>query len=184
MNSDDTTRTSRDGFELHSAAYFGESRNYWWNPDYLELLGRRWNLKSALKVLDVGCGPGHWGRTISDLVACDARIVGVDREPAWVAASTRTAAELGLSDGFEYVVGTVEALPFPDDSFDLVTCQTVLIHVADPASPYFSKTPATRTPRFAQRTTQQYQGSATFLSTCSGTNPAPRATPDSEQEIS
>ena len=30
--------------------------------------------------------------------------------------------------------GVVQALPFPDASFDLVTCQTLLIHVADPAA--------------------------------------------------
>jgi SAM-dependent methyltransferase len=29
------------------------------------------------------------------------------------------------------VVGEARALPFPDDTFDFVTCQTVLIHVSD-----------------------------------------------------
>jgi ubiquinone/menaquinone biosynthesis C-methylase UbiE len=30
-----------------------------------------------------------------------------------------------------YQLGTAEAIPFPDSYFDMVTCQTVLIHVKD-----------------------------------------------------
>src|SRR4051812_18709734 len=28
----------------HSAEYFGDSRDHWWNPDYLQLLAARWGL--------------------------------------------------------------------------------------------------------------------------------------------
>jgi SAM-dependent methyltransferase len=37
-----------------------------------------------------------------------------------------------MGDRYSYRQGSAEALPFEDQSFDLVTCQTVLIHVADP----------------------------------------------------
>ena len=53
--------------------------------------------------------------------------MGVEREPEWV--PRRPAAR---PRGFRYVQGDAEALPFDDATFDLVTCQTVLIHVADP----------------------------------------------------
>ncbi len=43
----------------HSAEYFGETRDHWWNIDYLELIGRRLALERARDVLDVGCGVGH-----------------------------------------------------------------------------------------------------------------------------
>ena len=46
----------------------------------------------------------------------------------WVAQATQRAPE----PRFRYVQGDAEALPFDDGTFDLVTCQTVLIHVADP----------------------------------------------------
>src|SRR4051812_44702072 len=40
----------------------GDWRDTWWNADFLDLMARRWGLSSALRVLDVGCGVGHWGR--------------------------------------------------------------------------------------------------------------------------
>ena len=42
------------------------------------------------------------------------------------------AAAKGLADRFGYQVSAAEKLPFADASFDLVTCQTVLIHMPDP----------------------------------------------------
>jgi SAM-dependent methyltransferase len=62
----------------------------------------------------------------------DAQVTGVDRDPLWVSKATERAAARGLSDLFQYRVSDARALPFPDASFDLVTCQTLLIHVADP----------------------------------------------------
>ena len=43
-----------------------------------------------------------------------------------------TAAARGLAGRMTYVRGEAERLPFGDGAFDLVTCQTVLIHVPDP----------------------------------------------------
>jgi SAM-dependent methyltransferase len=59
-------------------------------------------------------------------------VTGVDREPAWVAKAAERAAARGLGERYRYVESAAERLPFADGSFDLVTCQTVLIHVADP----------------------------------------------------
>ena len=113
----------------HSAEYFGEVRDYWWNADFLALVAQRWRLADVHRALDVGCGVGHWGTLLSGLIAPEAEMVGVDREPEWVAESARRASGRRYSSQ----VASVETLPFPDDTFDLVTCQTVLIHLADPA---------------------------------------------------
>lgn len=121
-----------EGQEGHSAEYFGEQRNYWYNDDYLAFLRRTWGLDAARTVLDVGSGAGHWSRVIASMVAEDATLVGVDREPKWVQVATERAQAAGLAERFRYVEGTGEALPFPNDFFDLVTCQTVLIHCPDP----------------------------------------------------
>jgi SAM-dependent methyltransferase len=116
--------------EPHSAAYFGEGRDFWWNLDQLELCARRIGLGDVRSVLDVGAGVGHWGRLLSRVLSPEATVVGVDREPQWVSEAAERAPDLR----FSYRAGSVEALPFEDASFDLVTCQTVLIHVASPAA--------------------------------------------------
>lgn len=118
----------------HSAEYFGEARDYWWNPDFIQLMGQRLDLSSASRVLDVGSGVGHWGRALAPALSPSARLVGVDREDAWVAEATRRASHAGFGERFAYQRGDANALPFDDASFDLVTCQTVLIHVPDPAA--------------------------------------------------
>ncbi len=116
----------------HSAEYFGETRDHWWNIDYLELIGRRLALERARDVLDVGCGVGHWGQLLARVLPSGARVQGVDRDPFWVERATERATARGLADRFSYRVGVAEQLPFADASFDLVTCQTVLIHSPDP----------------------------------------------------
>jgi SAM-dependent methyltransferase len=121
-----------DSARPHSAEYFGEQRDYWWNSDFLQLVARRLDFASISSVLDIGCGVGHWGRALSPVLPTDARLIGIDREPEWVQGATARAAAAGLASRFSYRQGDCTSLPFADNTFDLVTCQTVLIHVADP----------------------------------------------------
>jgi SAM-dependent methyltransferase len=76
-------------------------------------------------VLDVGCNTGY-GTMRFTPVAC--RVVGVDVSPRAIEAARDRAVdgrpEFVLSGGFD--------LPFPDESFDLVTSFQVLEHVPDP----------------------------------------------------
>lgn len=117
--------------ESHSAEYFGDTRDYWWNLDFLRLMGERLSLDRARDVLDVGCGVGHWGQLLAHVLHHDANVEGVDRDPLWVEKASVRAAAHGLSDRFHYRAASVEALPFATASFDLVTCQTLLIHTPD-----------------------------------------------------
>ena len=120
----------------HSALYFGATRDHWWHLDQLELCVKRFELQSSTRILDVGAGIGHWGRLLARVLAKPVALTGVDREGEWVAEATRRAAkdlESGLIQGtFQYLQGDARALAFADASFDLVTCQTLLIHVAEP----------------------------------------------------
>ncbi len=109
----------------HSAAYFDELRDYWWNTDFLELIATRFNLSSFREVLDIGSGQGHWTRIIKGLVHQNAHLTGLEMEQEWVAHCRNQFDE----SAFSFVQGTAENIPYKDESFDLVTCQTVLIHV-------------------------------------------------------
>lgn len=80
------------------------------------------------EVLDVGCGAGHF---LAQLAQRANRVVGVDVDPAMV-----SRAELNLgdyrADNAQVVVGAIQALPFADASFDVVTCINVLFMFEHP----------------------------------------------------
>jgi ubiquinone/menaquinone biosynthesis C-methylase UbiE len=113
------------------AAFDSEWRDLWWNQDFLELMAVRWRLSDVRSVLDVGCGAGHWGQMLATVLPKDARITGVDHESGFLEAASERARARCLPQHFAYRAASAEELPFEDSTFDLVTCQTVLIHVAD-----------------------------------------------------
>ncbi len=122
------------GQASHSAEYFGDTRDHWWNEDFLRLMAQRWKLETVRDVLDVGCGIGHWAMQLASVMPEDVRVTGIDREPSWLEQASTRARARGLEARFSYRQGEAQRLPFPDDAFDLTTCQTVLIHMPDPSA--------------------------------------------------
>lgn len=116
----------------HSAEFFNEMRDHWWNADFLRLMAARLDFEKISSVLDVGCGVGHWTFALAGVLPRATRFNGVDREEEWVRKATQRMNDAGLSDRCEFARGDAMSLPFADNSFDLTTCQTVLIHVGDP----------------------------------------------------
>ncbi len=119
----------------HSAEWFGEQRDFWWNRDFLDLMAVRWRLHEAGSLADIGCGLGHWLRLLYPYLRPPARLVGVDREPRWVAEAPekfRHAFPHVAPELISFHQGDATKLPLADDSFDVVTCQTVLMHLAQP----------------------------------------------------
>ncbi|HAR43442.1 MAG TPA: hypothetical protein DCS07_12560 [Bdellovibrionales bacterium] len=113
--------------EKHSEHFLTDARSFWWNKDYLELVSKRWETQNVTSVLDIGCGVGDWTAALLTILPEGTKVCAVDREPAWVQKT---------QDRFGHRVlvqqAAAEHLPFPNASFDLVTCQTLLIHVSDP----------------------------------------------------
>lgn len=120
----------------HSQRYFTDARDHWWNADYVGLLAKRYGIDLAGTILDVGTGQGHFARAWAPHLRAGFALHGVDREERYLDVARERceafAHDLRLDGTFDFVVGTVEALPFPADTFDVVMCQTLLIHVADP----------------------------------------------------
>jgi cyclopropane fatty-acyl-phospholipid synthase-like methyltransferase len=70
------------------------------------------------RVLDLGCGQGHWlARALSGRP--ELRGTGVDIEEAVIADAARTVAEAGVADRAELIVADANTVSFPE-SFDLV----------------------------------------------------------------
>jgi ubiquinone/menaquinone biosynthesis C-methylase UbiE len=112
----------------HSAEQFTGSRNLWWHDDYLDLLARRLGMERCRSVLDLGAGVGHWTELVVARCAADAAVTAVDREPQWVEALNRRFA--GRPD-FAAVQADVADLSALRGTYDIVTCQTLLLHLPD-----------------------------------------------------
>ena len=78
-------------------------------------LVQRIGIGAGEDVLDVACGTGN---AAIRAAAAGGRVVGVDLTPELFTAGRREAAAAGVD--IEWVEGDAEALPFPDDSFDVV----------------------------------------------------------------
>ncbi len=93
----------------------------------------RLDLAPGARVLDIGCGTGVVSRALARRSGGAARIAGVDRSPAFIAAARRFAEEESLAGAIEFRVCDAHDLPFGDAIFDAATAHTLLSHAADPA---------------------------------------------------
>ena len=82
------------------------------------------------RVLDLGCGCGLDVLVASRLEGGEGRAVGIDLTPEMIEAAERVVAD-GPLRNVEFRVGGIEALPFDEDTFDLVISNGVLNLVPD-----------------------------------------------------
>ena len=85
-------------------------------------------VRSRESALDVGSGTGSEVVSLARAVGPSGTTVGVDPNPAMVAAATSRA----KGSTARFVQGTAYDLPFPDGSFDAVRCERVFQHLDDP----------------------------------------------------
>ncbi|MGW5745356.1 class I SAM-dependent methyltransferase [Amycolatopsis sp. NPDC003861] len=74
-------------------------------------------------LVDVGCGPGMFLRSLLDERGDELRISGIDQSSAMVA---EAADRFGVGDDVRLCVGQADDTPFADASFDVVTAMGVL----------------------------------------------------------
>jgi ubiquinone/menaquinone biosynthesis C-methylase UbiE len=89
-------------------------------------------LPRTAAVLDLGCGTGVVTRAIAARDGFAGTVTGVDQSPEFIAAAARLAADEGLGDRVELVVGDAHSLDFPAASFDVAVAHTLVSHVRDP----------------------------------------------------
>jgi SAM-dependent methyltransferase len=76
-------------------------------------------------VLDLACGTGAVARRVAPLVGTPGRIAAVDLRAGMLAVAR------ALPVAVEWLVADAAALPFPDETFDLVVCQQGLQFFGD-----------------------------------------------------
>ena len=87
-------------------------------------------LEKGMRLLDCGCGPGTLTFGFAQRIA-PGEAIGIDRETSQ-SEDTAKAARRDDVDNLHFRVGDIYALPFDDDSFDIVFASAVLGSVANP----------------------------------------------------
>ena len=82
---------------------------------------------SSKKVLEVGCGTGHWLREFTKWGARPENVCGVD-----LLRDRLSKARISCSPAVRLQCGSAAELPFSDASFDLVLQSTVFTSILDP----------------------------------------------------
>lgn len=118
------------------------------------LVGACGNALDGAEVLDIGCGTGSWTH---EMARRGARVTGLDAAPGMIRVAEEKLASRGFSEGarsqvsgvnqggtgipfdaprgwgrVRFMVGDARVLPFPDQTFDMVTMVNMLEFVENP----------------------------------------------------
>ena len=126
--------TNQQRAQWSAAAAGWERRGDWFDRNSGNLAG--WlcdaaGLKPGDTALDLACGAGQPSATAAERVRPGGRVVATDLSPDMVAVTARKAQQLGL-DNLEAREMDMQALAFPDASFDGATCRFGLMFCPDP----------------------------------------------------
>ena len=92
-------------------------------------LARQVCLGPGKQVLDVGCGLGGASRYLA--LEFDCRVTGIDLTGEYCRVANLLASGLGLQERVAFCQGNALALPFADDTFDLLWTQHAAMNIAD-----------------------------------------------------
>lgn len=90
------------------------------------------HLKPGMSLLDIGCGPGTITADLAALVA-PGRVTALEINSEVLDLARQEAIARGHHT-IDFVVANVNALQFPDETFDVVHAHQVLQHIPDPVA--------------------------------------------------
>ena len=83
------------------------------------------------RALDVGTGTGDFALALLARSPRSAQVTGIDISPGMLEIAERRAAKAGLGPRYERLIASVESLPFPEETFDVVMAGFVIRNVGD-----------------------------------------------------
>ncbi|GMM35099.1 hypothetical protein DASC09_024240 [Saccharomycopsis crataegensis] len=89
------------------------------------------SIKLGDTILDVGCGPGTITCDFARYVGKDGEVIGIEPTKELIdEANLRKPSE--LDKNVKFSVASAYKIPFDDNTFDIVHCHQVLVHLEDP----------------------------------------------------
>jgi SAM-dependent methyltransferase len=90
-------------------------------------------LKPGMRVADFGCGVGATTRMLAEMVELSGRVIGIDVNAAQLEQGRHLCTSAGIGNA-TFVEASATATGLPRNSFDLVYCRFLLLHLLDPAA--------------------------------------------------
>lgn len=142
-----TFRTSAEAYDRHIGRY---------GRALARALIEAASVAAGQRTLDVGCGPGALTAALSEVLGPD-HVTAVDPSRPFVEACARR------HPGVDVRIGSAEALPFADDSFDVSLAQLVVNFMSDPRAGVAEMRRVTRPGGVVAALVWDYAGEMTLL---------------------
>lgn len=81
----------------------------------------------GMKILDVGCGAGHYLRSLRSRLDENIDYEGIDATQQYINLAAKA-----YQNNKIFKVGSIFDLPYENDSFDIVMCNNVILHLPSP----------------------------------------------------
>src|SRR3989338_953484 len=82
--------------------------------------------RSGMKILDVGCGAGHYLRVFKSKLDKNIDYTGLDATKYYIRLARKA------FNRSQFLVGDIFDLPFGSNVFDIVVCNNVILHLPPP----------------------------------------------------
>jgi arsenite methyltransferase len=101
-----------------------------WSAPFGQALLDRFQYRSGLTVLDIGCGTGFPSLELAQRLGASGIVIGLDPWKSGIAKASAKAAILQAGN-VEFVEGVAESMPFQNEFFDAIVSNNGLNNVAD-----------------------------------------------------
>lgn len=102
--------------------------------DITRKLIERGEIKSGMKILDLGCGDGNVTFLLSNYVGPEGIVVGIDSNENAIDNAKKKSKELGLSNLYFIVGDITQDFKIEHSNFDVIIVRRVLMYLSNPQS--------------------------------------------------